>query len=104
MGHSIAPYGTELKNRIVSGEAAIAIADTAYSLPKLRWSARQRRNLDAPIHVLYLPQNDEFPESYLTPRRTREYFADKNGSATVGFQTRNPVHRAHEYLQKVSSK
>ena len=52
------------------------------------------------LRVLRLPEHEDFSQYRLTPAETRAEFTRRGWRTVVGFQTRNPIHRAHEYLQK----
>lgn len=55
-----------------------------------------------PVWVISRPDYENFHQYRLTPLETRRKFDEMGWKTVVGFQTRNPVHRAHEYLQKVA--
>lgn len=44
----------------------------------------------------------EYGDQFMTPAETRAYFEEKGWSKVSAFQTRNPMHRSHEYLAKIS--
>lgn len=50
------------------------------------------------VTVLDTPAHAPFEDYDLTPRQTRELFESKGWKTICAFQTRNPIHRAHEYL------
>jgi ATP sulfurylase len=54
------------------------------------------------IELLNPRRYDDFQEHRLSPHETRDYFLSKGWKTVVAFQTRNPIHRAHEYLTKVA--
>jgi len=60
-------------------------------------------NLAGPIKVLSTGGfKEEYGDQFMTPAETRAYFEGKGWSTVAAFQTRNPMHRSHEYLAKIA--
>ncbi|MGB7442728.1 MAG: sulfate adenylyltransferase [Coleofasciculaceae cyanobacterium] len=57
-------------------------------------------NLAGPVWLLQREPHPQFPSYQIDPAKSRAQFAEKGWNTVVGFQTRNPIHRAHEYIQK----
>jgi sulfate adenylyltransferase len=53
--------------------------------------------LGGEVRVLSQPKHPEYGDLVLSPRQTRALFRQKGWERVVAFQTRNPLHRAHEY-------
>ncbi|MCG8351747.1 MAG: adenylyltransferase, partial [Chloroflexales bacterium] len=62
-----------------------------------RWGSL---NISGQLRVLQLPQRPDFQDLRLTPAQTRARLEQTASSNVVAFQTRNPLHRAHEELTK----
>ena len=61
------------------------------------------RCIAGPIEADALPDHEEaFKRRYLTPAETKAAFEERGWKRIVAFQTRNPIHRAHEYLTKAA--
>jgi sulfate adenylyltransferase len=64
-----------------------------------RLVAQTDRYVAGPVTV-FERREPSFPELHKDPAETRSLFARRGWKRVVGFQTRNPIHRAHEYLTK----
>ena len=58
---------------------------------------KRERLLGGEVDVLPQPKNPDYGQFVLRPTETRRLFAEKGWTRVVAFQTRNPLHRAHEY-------
>ena len=57
-------------------------------------------NLAGDVWLLERGLDPRFPQYQIDPAKSRMLFTEKGWKTIVGFQTRNPIHRAHEYIQK----
>lgn len=57
-------------------------------------------NLAGPVWLLQRDTDPRFPSYQIDPVESRALFREKGWKTVVGFQTRNPIHRAHEYIIK----
>lgn len=85
----------------VEREARLVYRTTDEAHPGVRNLYRRGDvHLGGKIQVLQDRVDKNFPQYRLTPEQTRRAFAERGWRKIVGFQTRNPIHRAHEYLTK----
>ncbi len=57
-------------------------------------------NLAGPVWLLERQEHPQFPKYQIDPAASRAMFQERGWKTVVGFQTRNPIHRAHEYIIK----
>ncbi len=82
-------------------EAAAVFRTTDEAHPGVAYVYQQGNFLlGGTIHMIHAPQHEDFKEFRLEPAQTRQAFKERGWNTVVAFQTRNPIHRAHEYLQK----
>jgi sulfate adenylyltransferase len=92
---------TEVFERDRTAEAALVYGTTDPDHPGVaRVLHAPARAVAGPVQALVAPLPGPVGAGALTPAETRAAFAGRGWSTVVGFQTRNPVHRAHEYLMK----
>lgn len=83
-------------------EAALAFGTTDTAHPGVAQLYAQGKFVVAGDVQLLRRSTPAFPELAFDPADTRRVFAERGWRTIVGFQTRNPVHRAHEYIQKAA--
>jgi len=65
--------------------------------------AQGKYNLAGPVKVLSVGNfKNEYGDQFMTPAETRALFEKMGWSKVAAFQTRNPMHRSHEYLAKIA--
>ncbi|OEF97690.1 sulfate adenylyltransferase [Desulfuribacillus alkaliarsenatis] len=83
----------------VEAEQIFKTSDLAHPGVK-RLFEREDIYIAGPITMIQERTDRPHEQYYFTPAETRQEFKNRGWKTIVGFQTRNPVHRAHEYIQK----
>ncbi len=84
-----------------SREAERALGTTDEKHPGVQYlQSTGEAYLGGPVWMFERNKTGEFAEHELDPAETRALFASRNWDRVCAFQTRNPIHRAHEYLIK----
>jgi sulfate adenylyltransferase len=81
-------------------EAEHCFATTDGEHPGVARLYAQHESYLAGAVTVFERREPDFPELHKDPADTRALFAERGWRRVVGFQTRNPIHRAHEYLTK----
>jgi sulfate adenylyltransferase len=87
------------RDRALEAELVYGTSDPAHP-GVARVLGAPRLAVAGPIQALVGPLPGPVGAAALTPAQTRAAFQARGWGSVVGFQTRNPVHRAHEYLMK----
>jgi sulfate adenylyltransferase len=91
----------EVFDRDRRGEAELVYGTSDPAHPGVaRVLGAPARAVAGPLQAVIEPLAGPVGARALTPAQTRAAFAERGWATVVGFQTRNPVHRAHEYLMK----
>ncbi len=95
---------SEVFERDVEREAEMVYRTTDEAHPGVEATYGEgNRCLAGEIEADDSPDHEEaFMRRYFTPEQSRKEFADRGWKRIVAFQTRNPIHRAHEYLTKAA--
>ena len=95
---------SEVFERDVEKEAELVYRTTDDAHPGVAATKQEgSRCIAGEIEADDMPDHDEaFMRRYFTPEQSRKEFADRGWKRIVAFQTRNPIHRAHEYLTKAA--
>jgi sulfate adenylyltransferase len=80
-------------------EAVAGTRDTSHPLVA-EMHSWGKRCITGEIKIIEMPKNHDFKELRMTPAEVRERLSTLGNANVVAFQTRNPMHRAHEELTK----
>ncbi|MCM8778909.1 MAG: sulfate adenylyltransferase [Candidatus Omnitrophica bacterium] len=84
-------------------EAELVYKTTDLNHPGVNYLFKQGEYLlGGEVTLLNQPEHKEFKDYWLTPQQTRKIFQERGWKRVVGFQTRNPIHRAHEFIIKTA--
>ena len=83
---------------------AYGTIDTNHPYVEYKQAHKGKQYISGPLTKINKVRHYDFQSDRLLPKQTREYFASRGWKTIVGFQTRNPMHRAHFELTQYALK
>jgi sulfate adenylyltransferase len=85
-------------NKSIEAQQVFGTVDTKHPAVHYLFNKANNWYLGGPVHLVQMPKHYDFAELRQTPYSLKQFFSQLGFAKVIGFQTRNPIHRAHMEL------